>query len=424
MSKIICDVCGTSYPESATQCPICGCVRPADVNTVHIDVDESAARPNGTYTYVKGGRFSKANVKKRNQGKPIANADPVPKAEKIVEEDNKQSNKGFFIAVAVLLVAIVAVAIYIAVRFLAPGLPDNTATTDTTISNTETTVNENTLAKVPCENIVISKPSITFEHAGAAIFLNITTTPVDTTDELIFISGDDSVATVDDEGRVTAAGSGSTTITVVCGSAKAECQIICIFGDEATEPSTPTETTETTEPTTQPVTGDAQIKLNRDDFTLSGKGATWKLYNGNIPADQITWSSDDEKVATIKDGVVTAVGGGYTTVYAEYQGEKVSCIVRCDAPVFDENDNVAVQGAYKLSTEDRENDITLGYIGETFTLQLLDQNNNPVDVVWQISDSSVCSADGNTITALANGIANVSATVDGVTYTCIVRVRG
>ena len=30
MSKIICDICGTSYPETATQCPICGCVLAPD----------------------------------------------------------------------------------------------------------------------------------------------------------------------------------------------------------------------------------------------------------------------------------------------------------------------------------------------------------------------------------------------------------
>ena len=29
MSKIICDVCGTRYPASAEQCPICGRVDPA-----------------------------------------------------------------------------------------------------------------------------------------------------------------------------------------------------------------------------------------------------------------------------------------------------------------------------------------------------------------------------------------------------------
>ena len=27
MSKIICDICGTSYPDTADCCPICGCSR-------------------------------------------------------------------------------------------------------------------------------------------------------------------------------------------------------------------------------------------------------------------------------------------------------------------------------------------------------------------------------------------------------------
>ena len=67
MSKIICEVCGTSYPETANQCPICGCVRPADATSVETDTAVETG-----YTYVKGGRFSKANVRKRNRsaGKP------------------------------------------------------------------------------------------------------------------------------------------------------------------------------------------------------------------------------------------------------------------------------------------------------------------------------------------------------------------
>ena len=63
MSKIVCEVCGTSYPDTTTQCPICG----------NVKSDASAAAFGGAtgaegYTYVKGGRFSHANVKKRNNG--------------------------------------------------------------------------------------------------------------------------------------------------------------------------------------------------------------------------------------------------------------------------------------------------------------------------------------------------------------------
>ena len=30
MNKIICDVCGTAYPETSSQCPICGFARTAE----------------------------------------------------------------------------------------------------------------------------------------------------------------------------------------------------------------------------------------------------------------------------------------------------------------------------------------------------------------------------------------------------------
>ena len=60
MNKIVCDVCGTSYPETAQQCPICA--------TAKTDANKSTAGGEAGYAYVKGGRFSHANVRKRNAG--------------------------------------------------------------------------------------------------------------------------------------------------------------------------------------------------------------------------------------------------------------------------------------------------------------------------------------------------------------------
>lgn len=92
MSKIICDVCGTSYPETAIQCPICGCVRPGEVRIFDengIAQEEKAAF---VHTPVKGGRFSKANVKRRNEGKPVAfAAKPVKSEDKKVNVASVQS---------------------------------------------------------------------------------------------------------------------------------------------------------------------------------------------------------------------------------------------------------------------------------------------------------------------------------------------
>ena len=43
MSKIICDICGTSYPETEERCPICGCAPgvAADLLTEERTVEEA-----------------------------------------------------------------------------------------------------------------------------------------------------------------------------------------------------------------------------------------------------------------------------------------------------------------------------------------------------------------------------------------------
>ena len=86
MSKIICEICGTSYPDTNMQCPICGCVKPVDVNAA-VNKETEA---NSTYAYVKGGRFSKKNVKKRNAGTAV----PVEQSVQPDIEDKEASLEG------------------------------------------------------------------------------------------------------------------------------------------------------------------------------------------------------------------------------------------------------------------------------------------------------------------------------------------
>ena len=47
MNKVTCNLCGTSYPENAAQCPICGEVRSAD--------SLSERSSSGTYVYAAAG---------------------------------------------------------------------------------------------------------------------------------------------------------------------------------------------------------------------------------------------------------------------------------------------------------------------------------------------------------------------------------
>ena len=62
MSKVICDVCGTAYPETAAQCPICGCAKNSADQTAAAAVGSAGDTSASSYTYVKGGRFSKRNA--------------------------------------------------------------------------------------------------------------------------------------------------------------------------------------------------------------------------------------------------------------------------------------------------------------------------------------------------------------------------
>lgn len=75
-----------------------------------------------------------------------------------------------------------------------------------------------------------------------------------------------------------------------------------------------------------PCTG---IKLDRDTLTIA-RGETATLTATVEPAnttDTIVWSSKDDNIATVKDGVVTAVGLGETTITATCGGKTATCKV-------------------------------------------------------------------------------------------------
>lgn len=77
----------------------------------------------------------------------------------------------------------------------------------------------------PCTAIALSESSKTVTTFGN-FTLTATVTPIDTTDEVLWSSSDESVATVAD-GIVTVVGLGSATITVTCGEQTATCVVSC-----------------------------------------------------------------------------------------------------------------------------------------------------------------------------------------------------
>lgn len=317
MSKIICDVCGTSYPESANQCPICGCVRSGDAVTVRGNTNKAEVPTNGNYTHVKGGRFSKSNVKKRNQGKPVPTASAPQKEDKPKKEG--KGDKALIVTVFVLLIAIVAIVIYIAVYFFAPGQskPDQNATqnpAETTQQTVETT--EATVLEIPCEELDVSDTVIELDKAGAALLLNVTPTPKNTTDPITYATSDEAVAVVTENGKVVAVGNGQAIITVTCGEFEVECCVICTIEPEVEE-------------TTVQPSAEAAYEISHTDVTIKvGETFRLSLKDKEGKKVEVSWISANGSICSVSNGTVTGLAKGQTTVNVTVDGVTYSCIVR------------------------------------------------------------------------------------------------
>ena len=383
MSKIVCDVCGTSYPEASSNCPICGSMHAVGRSSSGSTGADNKA--GSTYTPVKGGRFSTANVQRRNKAsnvptkkvttakntktgsaakttkaaqpaKRVQPAQPVKyskntkqtTANKKVKKENDKVTTGLTITAIILVFLIIAVMVYIGLRFFGsglfgdggnekPGTSQNQQPPQAQLPQ-ETQEQQNPeFVEIPCASLSLDVDSMVLDEIGSSRMLYATPSPADTTSPITYTSSNEDVVIVSADGKVTAVGPGEAEITVSCGAFSKVCYVACtaVSSDETTE-------------ATEETKAEEQFMLNRSDITFSKPGESWLLYSGNIAKNQITWTTDDASIASIEGGKVVAEGSGTTTVYGEYAGQKVSCIIRCN---FSSN-NQGVSGNGGGITED------------------------------------------------------------------------
>ncbi len=143
-------------------------------------------------------------------------------------------------------------------------------------------------------------------EVGESVQLSATFSPEAVENPLVsWFSSDPAVATVKD-GRVVAKGKGAVVITAVsaCGVYADQCNLTVTQSEPDPEP----------EPNPILVTG---VSLEPEEALLE-IGETIELEAMVSPADaddkRVEWKSSDESVATVRDGVVTAVGAGTATI--------------------------------------------------------------------------------------------------------------
>ena len=426
MNQIICDICGSEYPEGYDRCPTCSYPRQGGEKIVAAGAVETAQEK------VKGGHFSSKNVKKRRKAQKKAAQAYVAEeaeAEPETEPQERSSNKPLWITIILLLIAIILVGVYIVMRFgqgLGAFLPVQPTVPATTAAPTETTQPPT----VPCAGMTLESPVIALDEVGQQLRIGMKLVPENTTDVPGFVSSDPSVVQVDAEGVLTAIGSGQATVTITCGKIVRECSVVCWFADattapvETTAPTAPPETTKATE-ATEP----AVLKLDQEDVSCFKSGETFNLYasvgSKSIGRSKVTWSTSDSKVAKVENGSVTAVGKGTATITAEYNGMKAVCTVRCrfenttEAPDDGQQDQGGQQASdWKAS----HSDVSIS-VGEVFRLKVTNSAGETAKAIWTMDREGVVSIDGRSVTGRAPGTVTLTTTVDGVTMTCIVRVK-
>lgn len=247
MSKIICDVCGTRYPETAEQCPICGHIRDASGKAAD-DVFVMDDARESTRQKVRGGRFSKSNVKKRTEGAlryeevPVKTSKAARKAEEypvMQEEDvfvedrqNKRANAILNVLLVLVILALLAVTAYIFTQHVLPELikPEPTvAPTEQYIETTAPVPVETEEPTYPCDELLLEETEVLLTEYEQKWLINVKVMPENTTDELTFTSGNDLIATVDSEGCITALAEGQTVVTITCGDVSVEYNVLCLF---------------------------------------------------------------------------------------------------------------------------------------------------------------------------------------------------
>ena len=247
---------------------------------------------------------------------------------------------------------------------------------------------------VPISEVKLDQADVTINRHNT-LQLTALISPSNTTESktTVWSSSNADVATVDSKGLVTGVNAGETAITAKVGSHTATCKVTVVVLMEG-------------------------ISINYEELSVV-KGDTAQLTAKTIPEDTtedkaIVWSSSDPEVATVdKNGLVTAIKTGKTTIKAksELTGFSGSCEITVVSPMT----GISMDKTTLTVNRDRTDKLTVIFSPEDTT--------DDQTVTWSSSDPSIADVDqqGN-VTGHKIGTATITATCGKFTATCDVTV--
>lgn len=349
MSKIICDICGTSYQDTAECCPICGCSRDAasalmGEEVLLEEVEETAKGKGGLFSSKKKKEiFDYDEVNPGFEEAEEEDDDEYDEDEDEEYEDEPHHNTFVVILLTILITAMLVAAGFLFVRFILPSMTDKEtaeSSETTAAAQIQEAATETTELSIPCERLLLTSGTAELSAEGQLFLLHVTVKPEDTTDEVIYESADESIATVTADGRITAVAEGETIVYITCGNIQIPCPVVCKFVEETEQPTEETTSEEnvaeettaeenTTEQTKPAAASDVVLKLKKTDIMLKAPYSCQLELDCALNVEDVEWSVEHGHIATVENGYVTALKAGTTEVIAKYGDQEVRCIVRC-----------------------------------------------------------------------------------------------
>ena len=357
MSKVICDICGTSFQDTAECCPICGCSRGAADEFLTGDMLAEEIMENSKAAEKFGAKkkqifnYDEVNVSADDSDDDMEYEEQDYEEDDEEEEEEPRHNTFVVILLTILIAALLVAAGFIFVRYFLPNMGEDKESTvpETTVAVQTEEATVETELRIPCETLILnSSAKAELGGEGFSHLINVMPSPKDTTDKLIFVSEDPSIATVSEDGKITSVSEGETIVTISCGDVQMLVSVICDYTPETEPPTEATvaeeaenkadevqtsageSTNEVKDQGKKEINPNITLKLKKTDISL-GAYYQFKLeLDCDLDPSDVEWISEHPYVATVnEEGVVTAIMKGVATdIIVKYGDQEVRCRVR------------------------------------------------------------------------------------------------